>query len=59
MVLFFRLGRNEALLIQGGKFAQTILELSPSLNSLADLCLGVMRNIVASGFSVFSAVAYI
>jgi len=42
---FFRFGRDEALLVQVGKFAQTILELRPSLDSLADLSLCTMRNI--------------
>jgi hypothetical protein len=31
-LLFFGLGRDEALLIQGRKFAQTILELRPSVD---------------------------
>ena len=54
--LFFRLGRDKALLIRGGKFAQTILELRPSLDPPADLGLCMLRNIVAGGFSVFSSV---
>ena len=33
MVVIFCLGRDEALLIQGGKFAQTILKLRPSIDS--------------------------
>jgi hypothetical protein len=34
---FFRLGRDEALLVQGGKFAQSVLEFGPSVKSLVDL----------------------
>jgi hypothetical protein len=37
MVVIFWPGRDLALLIQGGKFAQTILKLRPSIDSLADL----------------------
>ena len=53
---FFRFGLDEALLIQIGKFAQTILELRPSLDCLADLSLCTMRNIVAGGFSALSTI---
>ena len=54
-----RLAGMRRSLFKAASSRKTILELSPGLNSLADLCLGVMRNIVASGFSVFSAVTYI
>ena len=54
--LFFGFGRDEALLVQLGQLAQRILKLSPSLDSLADLSLCTMGNIVAGGFSALSTI---
>jgi len=45
---FFALAGMRRPLIQVGKFAQTMLELRPSLDSLADLSLCTMRNIVVT-----------
>ncbi len=52
----FCLGRNDALLIQGRKFAQAVLEFRPSVNSVAYLSLCILGNIVAGGFAGVSAV---